>query len=179
MNIQLRRLRGVFLLALLLGGSVYADDDGIEEVVVRAHPLSAEGLAQPVSVVDSEELQRSVGQSLGETLNSISGVHSSSFGQAVGRPVIRGLGGPRVKTMEDRIDSLDVSVSSPDHAVTIEPAGAVHRAAIAAAASRAPPPTTPTPTVRHFDAATGGQRRRSGVTGELNDRWGWTEQRTR
>lgn len=121
MKMHWRRLCGVFLLGMVFGSPTYAnDDDGIEEIVVRAHPLSAEGLAQPVSVVESDELQRTVGQSLGETLNSISGIHSSSFGQAVGRPVIRGLGGPRVKTMEDRIDSLDVSVSSPDHVVSIE-----------------------------------------------------------
>ena len=30
----------------------------IEEVVVRAHPLSAEGLAQPIAVVSGIELQR-------------------------------------------------------------------------------------------------------------------------
>ena len=35
--------------------------------------------------------------------------------------MIRGLGGPRVKVMEDRIDSLDVSVSSPDHMSMVEP----------------------------------------------------------
>ena len=117
-----------FALTVFLPFSVSAQGEeqaqrstGIEEVVVRAHPLSAEGLAQPVSMVSSEELQRIVGSSIGETLNHLSGVHSSSFGQAVGRPVIRGLGGPRVKTMEDRIDSLDVSVSSPDHLTPIEP----------------------------------------------------------
>jgi len=107
--------------------NVLADEVGrqkieeIEEVIVRAHPLSADGLAQPNSVVSSEELQRVVASSIGETLTSLPGVHSSSFGQVVGRPVIRGLGGPRVKTTEDRIDSLDVSVISPDHVVTIEP----------------------------------------------------------
>ena len=72
----------------------------IEEVVVSAHPLSAEGLAHPVSVVSGEKLRRGTATSLGETLNQIPGIHSSSFGQAVGRPVIRGLGGPRVKTMD-------------------------------------------------------------------------------
>ena len=35
--------------------------------------------------------------------------------------MIHGLGGPRVKVMEDRIDSLDVSVTSADHAVGIDP----------------------------------------------------------
>lgn len=93
----------------------------IEEMVISAHPLSAEGLAQPASLLSTEKLQRVVASSLGESLVSIPGVHSSSFGQAVGRPVIRGLGGPRVKTLEDRIDSLDVSVTSPDHLTTIEP----------------------------------------------------------
>ena len=93
----------------------------IEEVIVRAHPLAEDGLSQPISIVGRDKLQRIVASSIGETLTSLPGVHSSSFGQAVGRPVIRGLGGPRVKTMEDRIDSLDVSVSSPDHLTTIEP----------------------------------------------------------
>ncbi|MEM7282106.1 MAG: TonB-dependent receptor [Pseudomonadota bacterium] len=93
----------------------------IDEVVVRAHPLSAEKIAQPVAVLKDEELGRALAPSIAETLNELPGVHSSSFGQAVGRPVIRGLGGARVKTTEDRIDSLDVSVSSPDHVTTIEP----------------------------------------------------------
>ncbi len=121
--------RSAFAAFLLLyaAAPAYAEDPGkqaggeIEEVVVRAHPLGADGLAQPNAVLDAEKLQRLVASSIGESLIHLPGVHSSSFGQAVGRPVIRGLGGPRVKTTEDRIDSLDVSVSSPDHLVTVEP----------------------------------------------------------
>ncbi len=93
----------------------------IEEMVVIAHPLSGEGFAQPTSVLDGEELNRAVAGTLGETLINQPGIHSATFGQAVGRPVIRGMSGPRVKVMEDRIDSMDVSVSSPDHATTVEP----------------------------------------------------------
>lgn len=96
-------------------------DEPIDEVVVRAHPLAAENLAQPVSTLRGDELDRALAPSIAETLRNVPGVHSSSFGQAVGRPVIRGLGGARVKTLEDRIDSMDVSVSSPDHLTTIEP----------------------------------------------------------
>ena len=92
-----------------------------EEIIVRAHPLSAEGMTQPVITLAGEALERAVSPSIGETLRDQPGINSASFGQAVGRPVIRGLGGARVKTMEDRIDSMDVSVSSPDHATTIEP----------------------------------------------------------
>ncbi|MFT4749326.1 MAG: iron complex outermembrane receptor protein [Pseudohongiellaceae bacterium] len=120
-------LRGIFVLSLLsaaVSGAIQAQtpaNQEIEEVIVRAHPLSAEGLAQPISVLTGDALRRVVSPSLAETLRDIPGVHSSNFGQAVGRPVIRGLGGPRVKVMEDRIDSLDVSVSSPDHMTMIEP----------------------------------------------------------
>jgi iron complex outermembrane receptor protein len=93
----------------------------VEELIVIAHPLSSEGLAQPSSVLEGDRLQRAAAATLGETLVNQPGVHNSSFGQAVGRPVIHGLGGPRVRIMEDRIDAMDVSVSSPDHATTIEP----------------------------------------------------------
>jgi iron complex outermembrane receptor protein len=96
-------------------------DAALEEVIVRSHPLSAEGLSQPVTVLAGDELSKALAASLGDTLSVIPGVHSASFGPAVGRPVIRGLSGPRVKIMEDRIDSLDVSISSPDHVTTIEP----------------------------------------------------------
>ncbi len=96
-------------------------DAALEEVIVRSHPLSAEGLSQPVTVLAGDELNKALAASLGDTLSVIPGVHSASFGPAVGRPVIRGLSGPRVKIMEDRIDSLDVSISSPDHVTTIEP----------------------------------------------------------
>ncbi len=98
-----------------------SDEESIDEVVVRAHPLSAETLAQPVATLAGKELERALAPSLAETLRDMPGVHNASFGQAVGRPVVRGLGGARVKTMEDRIDSMDVSVSSPDHVATIEP----------------------------------------------------------
>lgn len=101
-------------------GSVIISDD-IEEIVVQAHPLSAEGLAGAYSTLDGDELDRQRSSSIGETLATLPGIHSASFGPAVGRPVIHGLDGPRVRVMEDRIDSLDVSVTSGDHAVTIDP----------------------------------------------------------
>lgn len=111
------------LLALVAGGAMSANAAGpaIEEVVVVAHPLSAEGVAQASLVVEGAELQRTLAANIGATLARQPGIHNSSFGAAVGRPVIQGLGGPRVRVMEDRIDTLDVSVTSADHAVSVEP----------------------------------------------------------
>jgi iron complex outermembrane receptor protein len=93
----------------------------LEEVVVTAHPLANNGTAQAVTVLSGEELARAVSGSLGETLSGEAGIQSASFGTAVGRPIIHGLAGARVKTTVDRIDTLDVSVTSGDHAVGVEP----------------------------------------------------------
>lgn len=101
--------------------SAQPNDAEIEEVVVIAHPLSGEGLSQAVDVLQGDELDRKAQSNLGATLSKQPGVHSAAFGAAVGRPVIHGLSGPRVRIMEDRIDTLDVSVTSGDHAVAVEP----------------------------------------------------------
>ncbi|MEM8768527.1 MAG: TonB-dependent receptor [Pseudomonadota bacterium] len=97
----------------------------IEEMIVTAHPLSGD-LAQPTLKLEGDELNRNLTGTLGDTLIHQPGINSSTFGPAVGRPVIRGLGGPRVRVMEDRIGTQDVSVSSADHATTIEPFAANH-----------------------------------------------------
>ena len=93
----------------------------IEEIIVRAHPLAGEGLAQPNDVLDADELERKAVDNIGATVGNEPGIHNSSYGAGAGRPVIHGLGGARVRVMEDRIDTLDVSVSSGDHAVTVDP----------------------------------------------------------
>ena len=93
----------------------------LEEIIVVGHPLSGEGLAQATDVVTGEELDRKAADSIGATVGNEPGIHNSSFGAAVGRPVIHGLDGARVRIMEDRIDTLDVSVTSGDHAVTVDP----------------------------------------------------------
>ena len=96
-------------------------DSIIAEVLVIGHPLSAEGLVQAHDVLAGEELDRKVADSIGATVANEPGIHNSSFGVAAGRPVIHGLDGARVRVLEDRIDTLDVSVTSGDHAVTVDP----------------------------------------------------------
>ncbi|MCY3818427.1 MAG: TonB-dependent receptor [Gammaproteobacteria bacterium] len=109
-------------LAAFAGEAHREEDPGaIEEIIVLGHPLSGEGLAQASDVVSGEELDRKAANSIGATIGNEAGIHNSSFGVAVGRPVIHGLDGARVRIMEDRIDTLDVSVTSGDHAVTVDP----------------------------------------------------------
>lgn len=95
----------------------------IEEVQVvgTPHDQSPTELAQSVTVLAGDTLRRAQGANLGETLAGELGVSSSYFGSGSSRPIIRGLAGARIKTMEDGIDSLDVSTISVDHAVGIDP----------------------------------------------------------
>ena len=97
------------------------DSHIIEEVVVIGHPLSGEGFSQAVEVLVGDELERKAADSIGATVGNQPGVHNSSFGAAVGRPVIHGLDGARVPVMEDRIYTMDVSVTGSDHVTIVEP----------------------------------------------------------
>lgn len=99
----------------------------LEPIEVKASPFAGRGadeMVQPVSVLTGAELERKRAATLGDTLSQQLGVSNSSFGPAVGRPVIRGQGGPRVLILENGIASMDISTVSADHAVTIDPAQA-------------------------------------------------------
>jgi iron complex outermembrane receptor protein len=98
-------------------------DDAIEEIRVQATPLRAtsEEVAQPVTILTGDDLARAAATSLGATVSELPGVHSTYFGPAVGRPVIRGLGGQRVRILEDGLPAADASSTSGDHAVSVEP----------------------------------------------------------
>jgi iron complex outermembrane receptor protein len=100
-----------------------ANAQPLQDVTVTATPLGDTPLqsSQPVSVLRGAELDRRRGTSLGETLDGLPGVHSSGFGTAASRPVIRGFSGPRVGIKENGLDTMDASALSPDHAVAVDP----------------------------------------------------------
>ncbi len=112
---------------------VVAAQDEQAEPTDTIHPLeeihvtgvlrerSADELAQSISVIREQTLERITRSSLGETLASQLGVNASFFTAGSSRPIIRGLAGARVTTMEDGLDSMDVSTVSVDHAVSIDP----------------------------------------------------------
>lgn len=95
----------------------------IEEVVVRATPLNRnlEELSQSATVLKGNALLREASGSLGDTLARQPGLSNASFGQNVGRPVIRGMQGQRVGVLSNNMSSGDASAVSQDHAVSVEP----------------------------------------------------------
>lgn len=98
---------------------VMADEDP-EVLVIKAHPLGDKGLAMPVTSLDGEALDRVRDVNLGSMLSRQPGIHQSAFGTVVGRPVVHGLAGPRVRVMQDRLDTMDASIVTADHAVAVE-----------------------------------------------------------
>lgn len=95
----------------------------LDSVIVTASVLrtSAEDLTQPAEVLAGSKLDAAKAPTLGETIGKLPGVQSSFFGNGVGRPVIRGMDGPRVAVLTGGLGSQDVSTVSQDHGVAIEP----------------------------------------------------------
>ena len=111
-------------------GSVYAQQNPaagellkLDPVVTTASPLARAGgeIAQPTSVLGGPRLAQQLQGTLGETLSGLPGVDSTWFGPGASRPVIRGLGGDRIRVLAGGVGTLDASIISPDHAVSLDP----------------------------------------------------------
>ena len=98
----------------------------LDELVVSAgsEPVRRSETYQPTSSLAGWDLVRDAEASLGQTLAEAPGVTASYNGPGSSRPIIRGLGGDRVKILEAGVGSGDVSSQGPDHAVGIEPMAA-------------------------------------------------------
>jgi len=99
------------------------DHKVLEEVVVTATPLARNviEMSQSATVLSGAALDREVANNLGDTLARIPGLSNASFGQNVGRPVIRGFEGARVGVLNNNMGAADASAVSQDHAVAVEP----------------------------------------------------------
>lgn len=76
----------------------------------------SEDIAQPIRTLDQQAIQANSGDTLGSLLEKIPGIANASFGPGVGRPVIRGMSGSRVKILQNGSDAADTSAMSSDHA---------------------------------------------------------------
>ncbi|MBU2178787.1 MAG: TonB-dependent receptor [Gammaproteobacteria bacterium] len=106
--------------------NVALDISQIENIVITASPLSRSALesATPVSVLTEDQLKLNIEPTLGDTLEKLPGVQTSHFGAGASRPIIRGMGGPRVQVLENGLSVGDASTVSADHAVTAEASSA-------------------------------------------------------
>jgi iron complex outermembrane receptor protein len=93
----------------------------MHEVTITARPVSQRSLVEPAQQLSGAALVQRQGSTLGETLDNLPGIANSSFGPNVGRPVVRGMEGDRVRILQNSGANLDVSALSSDHAVPIDP----------------------------------------------------------
>ncbi|MBK8233801.1 MAG: TonB-dependent receptor [Candidatus Eisenbacteria bacterium] len=71
--------------------------------------------------LSGEALRERLAGTIAESMENEPGLATRSMGPAPSRPVLRGLGGNRLLVLEDGERTGDLSASSADHAVTIEP----------------------------------------------------------
>ncbi|MEA1618459.1 TonB-dependent receptor [Erythrobacter sp. T5W1-R] len=91
-------------------------------IIVSAAGVREFDLLAGTSVLEVREIQReAVNGQIGDLLAKLPGVSSTSFAPGSSRPVLRGQQGERVRVLVDGLGTMDVSNTSVDHAVTIEP----------------------------------------------------------
>lgn len=118
---------GLFLAGNLiaLADEIPAEDiHELDPVEARARadaaprPVLALGLTRDI---EGTELAERLAPSLADLLAWEPGVTASFYSPAASRPIIRGLDGYRVGVFENRLGTGDVSDTSPDHAVALDP----------------------------------------------------------
>ncbi len=92
------------------------------EIVVTAPYARDRATAlSSVTVLQGTDLTRELRPTIADTLARQPGVSTTSFGPNASRPILRGFQGERVRILSDGIGSFDVSNTSVDHAVVINP----------------------------------------------------------
>ena len=111
----------LILMSVLFTNKLLAQDV-IEEIIVTSSFIeqNLDQIHNPIHVIGSDELASMASQSLGESLDDLLGVGTSDYGAAVGHPIIRGLGGTRVKVLNNGRVNRDVSGLGADHVVEID-----------------------------------------------------------
>ena len=95
--------------------------DHNQDIIITGFRRNRQDVLAGTSVVSGEELSRDMRPTIGETLALQPGVSATSYGPNASRPILRGFQGERIRILTDGIGSLDVSNTSVDHAVAINP----------------------------------------------------------
>ena len=109
-------LASIIFTQLTIAQKVFGAEE-VEEVVVTASFVdqNLSDLDNPIHVLDGEGLETSATTSLGEAIDSLTGVSIADYGSAIGQPIIRGMSGSRVKVLNNGLVTRDVSFLGPDH----------------------------------------------------------------
>jgi iron complex outermembrane receptor protein len=93
----------------------------LSPIVITGNPLGSDTLSTPSTILGGKDLSLRRSATLGETLNGLPGVATTTYGPMVGRPIIRGMDGDRIRLLQNGVGTLDASSLSYDHAVPQDP----------------------------------------------------------
>jgi iron complex outermembrane receptor protein len=98
----------------------------LEGVIVTGTPGASDPLTvtQSTTQISGKEFDRQVGATIAETLAEEPGIQTRFAGPAASLPVIRGLTGDRILILQNGQRTGDLSGSSADHALSIDPLSA-------------------------------------------------------
>ena len=99
----------------------HGHDTDVLFVTSAPHTKSRFDVMQGSNILADDQLQKSLEATIGETLTNLPGISSTAFGAGASRPIIRGVGGDRIRVLINGIGSIDASSTSPDHAVAGDP----------------------------------------------------------
>ena len=105
------------MVAIFIIPTAYAEELSSIEVESSILSNSITENRYPVAIIDSTDIDAS--KSIGTNLRSIPGVSNSDYGTSVGQPIIRGLGGSRVRVLSNNNYVSDLSFFSADHPVML------------------------------------------------------------
>ena len=109
--------RTALFLAFVVVSHAHAEDMTPIEIQSSVLSNSVTENKNTVTIIPGVDIESS--QSIGTNLRSIPGVSNSDYGTSVGQPVIRGLGGSRVKVLSNNNYVSDLSFFSADHPVML------------------------------------------------------------
>ena len=95
----------------------------LEALTIESSPLGTKttDVTQAWSVLLGDELDKTKGNTIADSLSETPGVSQTTFGPTANRPIIRGMDKFRVRMLQNGTDNFGVSAQSEDHAVPIDP----------------------------------------------------------
>ena len=107
----------LLLLALVYYPAINAEELTTVEVESSVLSNSISENRFPTSIILGEDINAA--KSVGSNLRYIPGISNSDYGAAIGQPIIRGLGGSRVRVLSNNNYVSDLSFFSADHPVML------------------------------------------------------------
>ena len=122
------KFKKILLIGFLPLGLLSAHEENLinyelDDVIVSSSPLGlgTNEITQSTTILESDLLNDLRSDTIANSISQLPGINQTYYGPNANRPVIRGMGGYRVNVLENGLSAFDLSASSNDHSVTINP----------------------------------------------------------